>query len=578
MSGVPTWGVEAAKLTRAGVLFGVWRLCSGLRLVLVHSGCRVRLLPGSSIALGGDGRYWNKDAVRIICRIAAANGVAKVLVGQNGILCTPALSAIVRRRELLGGIILTASHNPGGPNADFGIKYNVSNGGPAPESVTDKILTNTKTISTYGMACVEGAEAGTEADPFASVDLSVVGTTEFKSIDGAAFTIDVVDSAADYVELLQSMFDFEALKALFARSDFSFLFDAMSGVTGPYAKRIFVELLGGPADCVMRGEPLEDFGGAHPDPNLTYAADLVASCDPKKSSSAPAMGAASDGDGDRNMILGRGFFVTPSDSLAVIAAKAKVAIPFFKDGLTGVARSMPTASAVDHVATKMGISCFETPTGWKFFGNLLDAGNAQICGEESFGTGAFHVREKDGIFAVLCWLAVLAHENASTKEGELISIESIVSDHWKVYGRNFFSRYDYEEVDSEAGAQLMATVTKVQEDMAAAADSSGSMTLGDFPVKVTTADNFSYTDPIDGSVAKGQGLRFVFADHSRLVFRLSGTGSSGATIRLYAEQYETDEAKQGEDAQVALKPLIDLALKISNLTEITGRSSPTVIT
>lgn len=534
-------------------------------------------LKGSTIALGGDGRYWNKDAIRIILRLAAANGVACVKVGQNGIICTPAMSAIIRADSLLGGIILTASHNPGGPKNDFGIKYNVSNGGPAPESVTTSIFKNTQALSEYKFAVVPDADV--EADPFSSVDLSVKGVTTFSNTsDGSTFTVDVIDSADAYVVLLQSMFDFDSLRTLFARSDFSFLIDAMSGVIGPYAQRIFVELLGGPQSCIMRGEPLEDFGGGHPDPNLTYAAELVARCDPTQNTDAPDMGAASDGDGDRNMILGKGFFVTPSDSVALIAAKAKAAIPYFKDGLNGVARSMPTSGALDRVAEGLGIELHEVPTGWKYFGNLMDVGRAQICGEESFGTGSDHVREKDGIFAVLCWLAIVAHESEGKES--LVSVEEIVTSHWKKYGRNYFARYDYEEVESDAANAMIAHLDAIQMEMMASRKSPDEpMVLdADFPTLVSLVDNFEYTDPVDGSVAKGQGRRFVFEDGSRVIFRLSGTGSSGATIRLYVERYEPEESKQGENAQDALEPFIQLALRVSKLTEFTGREKPTVIT
>jgi phosphoglucomutase len=531
-------------------------------------------LDGQTIALGGDGRYWSADAIRIITRLAAGNGVGKLVIGQNGILCTPAMSAVIRARKLFGGIILTASHNPGGPDNDFGIKYNVSNGGPAPESVTSAIFDITKKISEYQYA---SASEGDD-DPFSSVDLSAIGSTVFTSTtSGKSFEVEIIDSADDYVELLESMFDFAQLKKLFSRDDFKFLFDGMSGVTGPYGQRIFVNMLGGPASCLMRCEPLDDFGGGHPDPNLTYAADLVAACDPNKSPDAPDMGAASDGDGDRNMILGKGFFVTPSDSVAVIAAKGVAAIPWLAKGLKGVARSMPTAGALDQVAKKLGIELHEVPTGWKYFGNLMDAGRAQVCGEESFGTGSDHVREKDGIFAVLCWLSIIAHETGD--KPSLVGIEDIVTEHWKTYGRNFFSRYDYEEVESECAEKLMAHLSDLQASMNAAREGNAPMTMAaEFPTGVVTADNFSYVDPVDGSVAKGQGLRFVFEDNSRVIFRLSGTGSSGATIRLYAEKYEPDVAGQGLDAQIALKPFIDLALTVSKLKDFTGREKPTVIT
>lgn len=534
-------------------------------------------ISGSTIALGGDGRYWNKDAIRIILRLAAANGVSKVKVGQNGILCTPAMSAIIRSQSLFGGIILTASHNPGGPTNDFGIKYNVSNGGPAPESVTSVIFKNTKTISEYKYAV--SSDSDDDVDPFSTVDLSEKGSTTFSnSSDGSTFTVEIIDSAEEYVNLLQSMFDFNKLRSLFARPDFSFLFDAMSGVTGPYAKRIFVELLGGDPECLMRADPLEDFGGGHPDPNLTYAAELVARCDPNQNSDAPDMGAASDGDGDRNMILGKGFFVTPSDSVALIAAKCISAIPYFKNGLKGVARSMPTGGALDLVAKDLGIELHEVPTGWKYFGNLMDAGRAQICGEESFGTGSDHVREKDGIFAVLCWLSIVAHE--SEGKDSLVSVEEIVTSHWNKFGRNYFARYDYEEVETEKANAMMSHLSNVQAEMnASRSKPEEPMSLdSEFDVKVMLADNFAYTDPVDGSETKGQGLRFVFTDGSRVIFRLSGTGSSGATIRLYVERYEPDVSKQGENAQEALKPFINVALRVSKLQEFTGREKPTVIT
>lgn len=534
-------------------------------------------ISGATIALGGDGRYWNKEAIRIICRLAAANGVGRIMIGQDGIMCTPAMSAVIRVRSLLGGIILTASHNPGGPSSDFGIKYNVSNGGPAPESVTSAIFKNTKTIHEYKYAV--GADGDVNTDPFANVDLSLKGETSFtRKADDATFTIEVIDSTDDYVNLLQSMFDFDKLSQLFARSDFEFSFDAMSGVTGPYARRIFVEMLGGKSEYVMRGEPLEDFGGGHPDPNLTYAAELVAKCDPKENPDAPDMGAASDGDGDRNMILGKGFFVTPSDSVALIAAKASAAIPYFSKGLKGVARSMPTAGALDRVAKDLGIELHEVPTGWKFFGNLMDAGRAQICGEESFGTGSDHVREKDGIFAVLCWLSIIATESEGKEK--LASIEEIVTTHWKRYGRNFFSRYDYEEVESDAANSMMAHLDELQANINAKRGSANEPVAIDdeFETKVALADNFGYVDPVDGSEAKGQGRRFVFVDGSRIIFRLSGTGSSGATIRMYVERYEPNEEGQLIDAQTALKPFIDVALRVSKLQEFTGRDKPTVIT
>ncbi|KAJ8904333.1 hypothetical protein NDN08_000854 [Rhodosorus marinus] len=529
-------------------------------------------LEGKTIALGGDGRYFNKEAIQIILRLAAGNGVAKVIIGQSGIMCTPGLSAVIRKRGLYGGIILTASHNPAGPEEDFGIKYNVSNGGPAPESVTEKILEQTLQISELKMA--SASETDSTTDCVSMFDIDKIGVSKFSG--PKEFEVEVIDSTQDYFELLKTMFDFESIQKLFAREDFTFLFDAMNAVTGPYARKLFIEILGAPENSVMRGTCLEDFGGGHPDPNLTYAAELVKKCDPAQNDSAPDMGAASDGDGDRNMILGKGFFVTPNDSLAVIVSLASECIPYFKGRITGAARSMPTAGAVDKVAEKLGLECFETPTGWKYFGNLLDAGRAQICGEESFGTGADHVREKDGLFAILCWLQILAVKNADAS-APLVSVESIVKDHWATYGRNFFSRYDYEGVETDAAAKMMGHLAEVQDGLNKNAVD-GLMKLDNFGVKLTTATNFSYTDPIDGSVAQKQGLMFAFEDSSRIIFRLSGTGSSGATIRMYIEKYESDPEKQLLDAQVALKEYIDLALQVSNLKGFTGREKPTVIT
>ncbi|KAA8499052.1 Phosphoglucomutase, chloroplastic [Porphyridium purpureum] len=530
-------------------------------------------LAGATIALGGDGRYFSKEAIQIIARLAAGNGVAKLVVGQKGIMCTPAMSCVIRESKLYGGIILTASHNPGGPDEDFGIKYNTGNGGPAPESVTDAIFAHTKSISELKFAF---AEDGSE-DPFASADISKLGSTTFTTA-GGSFEIEVISPTEQYVAMLKGMFDFTSMKALLAREDFKMLFDGMSGVTGPYARRLFVEELGAPESSLMRCEPLPDFGKGHPDPNLTYAAELVKHMDPKQNSDAPDFGAASDGDGDRNMILGKGFFVTPNDSVAVIAAEATSAIPYFqKHGLKGVARSMPTAGAIDKVAAKLGLECFVTPTGWKFFGNLMDAGRVQICGEESFGTGADHVREKDGLFAVLSWLQILAYKNADSSK-PLVSVEAIVKEFWSTYGRNFFSRYDYEGVESDAANKMMAHLEKIQEDMNASKDPSGLMTLGGFATKVKLAENFTYKDPVDGSVASKQGILFVFEEDSRIIFRLSGTGSAGATIRMYIEKYEPDATQTDKDAQVALKPLIDLALEVSQLKEFTGRNEPTVIT
>ncbi|KAH9301626.1 hypothetical protein KI387_013209, partial [Taxus chinensis] len=447
----------------------------------------------------------------------------------DGVMSTPAVSAVIRKQKANGGFIMSASHNPGGPENDWGIKFNYSSGQPAPESITDKIYGNTLSIQEIKMANIS------------DVDLFRLGVTKFGS-----FTVEVVDPVADYMELLENVFDFELIKTLITRPDFRFKFDAMHAVTGAYAKPIFVDRLGATSDSICKGVPLEDFGKAHPDPNLTYAKDLVSIM---YDDEAPNFGAASDGDGDRNMILGKGLFVTPSDSVAMIAANAQTAIPYFKNGLKGLARSMPTSGALDLVAKKLNLPFFEVPTGWKFFGNLMDAGNLSICGEESFGTGSDHVREKDGIWAVLAWLSMLSHRNNDKKVGErLVSVADIVREHWATYGRNFFSRYDYEECESD-GANRMVEHLRVLIAKAKAGEKYGSYTL-------KFADDFSYTDPVDRSVALKQGIRFIFTDGSRIVFRLSGTGSSGATIRLYVEQYEPDVSKHDMDAQSALKPLI----------------------
>ncbi|MEL6488694.1 MAG: alpha-D-glucose phosphate-specific phosphoglucomutase [Cyanobacteria bacterium J06621_3] len=496
-------------------------------------------LKGKTLVLGGDGRYYNRPAIQTILKMAAANGVGKVLVGQSGILSTPAASCLIRKNDAIGGIILSASHNPGGPEGDFGVKYNVSNGGPAPEKITNAIFANTKSISEYKITDTE------------DIDIDSLGSSE---IEGMA--VEVVDSVADYARLMENLFDFDKIRQLLT-SDFSMCMDSLHAVTGPYAKQIFEQALGAKAGTVTNGEPLEDFGGGHPDPNLVYAHDLVETMFAKD---APDFGAASDGDGDRNMILGNNFFVNPSDSLALIAANAKL-VPGYKDGLSGVARSMPTSQAADRVAEKLGLDCYETPTGWKFFGNLLDADKITVCGEESFGTGSNHVREKDGLWAVLFWLNILAERKQS--------VEEIVVDHWKTYGRNFYSRHDYEGVDSAKANELM-------EGLRSQFDTLPGQTLGDYTVDY--ADDFSYTDPIDGSISEKQGIRIGFTDGSRMVFRLSGTGTQGATVRLYLESYEPDESKHNVDPQEALKPLIVIADEVSKLQALTGRDKPTVIT
>jgi len=509
-------------------------------------------LKGKTLGLGGDGRYFNKEAAQIIIKLAAGNGVSKVVVGRDAIMATPAMSALIRARNLYGGLIMSASHNPGGPEEDFGIKFNYTSGQPAPESITGKIYGVTTSISQLHMADMP------------DVDLAKEGTYAFGD-----FVVEVVDPVADYRQLLSQVFDFDMLKRFLSRPDFKFKFDAMWAVTGAYAKPLLVDTLGAPASSIKDGVPMEDFNKGHPDPNLTYAKELVDLLYAEGTDL--AFGAASDGDGDRNMILGRRFFVTPSDSVAIIAANARECIPYFKGGIKGLARSMPTSGALDLVAKDMGVEFFEVPTGWKFFGNLMDAGRLSICGEESFGTGSDHIREKDGLWAVLAWLSILAKRNEGVPVGgELVTVESVTKEHWAKYGRNYFSRYDYENCSADDANKMMAHLKEVQKGL-----KKGDK-LREFTIAV--ADDFSYTDPVDGSVAKGQGLRFVFEDGSRFVFRLSGTGSAGATIRLYLEKYEADKSKQDMDPQVALRDYIDLALKTSKLQEFTGRKEPTVIT
>ncbi|KAK1380628.1 Phosphoglucomutase (alpha-D-glucose-1,6-bisphosphate-dependent) [Heracleum sosnowskyi] len=531
-------------------------------------------VKGATLVVSGDGRYYSKDAIQIIIKMAAANGVRRVWVGQNGLLSTPAVSAVIRERvgadgsKASGAFILTASHNPGGPNEDFGIKYNMENGGPAPEGITDKIYENTKTIKEYLIA--EGLP---------DVDISVVGVTKFEGPEGQ-FDVDVFDSANDYVKLMKSIFDFQSIQKLVASPQFSFCYDALHGVAGAYAKRIFVEELGAQESSLLNCVPKEDFGGGHPDPNLTYAKELVARMGLGKSQAEhepPEFGAAADGDADRNMVLGKRFFVTPSDSVAIIAANAVQSIPYFSSGLKGVARSMPTSAALDVVAKHLNLKFFEVPTGWKFFGNLMDAGMCSVCGEESFGTGSDHIREKDGIWAVLAWLSILAYKNKENLGGgKLVTVEDIVRQHWATYGRHYYTRYDYENVDAGAAKELMAHLVKLQSTLADVNDIVKGIRSD--VSKVANADEFEYKDPVDGSISKHQGVRYLFEDGSRLVFRLSGTGSEGATIRLYIEQYEKDSSKIGRDSQEALAPLVDVALKLSKMQEFTGRSAPTVIT
>ncbi|CAO3646624.1 unnamed protein product [Cunninghamella blakesleeana] len=481
--------------------------------------------------------------------MSAAAGVKHLIVGKDGIVSTPAVSNLIRKRKATGGILLTASHNPGGPDNDFGIKYNMSNGGPAPENVTDKIYEITKTITEYKIAEVP------------DVDFSQLGTQQAGDL-----TVEIVDGVTDYIDMLKSIFDFDAIKEFFDNNkDFKILFDGMNGVTGPYGYRLFVEELGLPESSVMRFKPLSDFGGDHPDPNLTYAHDLVE----RVNKEGYDFGAASDGDGDRNMIIGKNAFVTPSDSVAIIAHYAKDAIPYFKEnGVHGLARSMPTSLALDLVAKKKGLEYFEVPTGWKFFGNLMDAKRCSICGEESFGTGSDHIREKDGIWAIVAWISIIAHVNKQTPG---TGVNDILQSHYKIYGRNFFSRYDYEDVESKGADEMVARLRKYIEN----GEWIGK-TIGNFKIK--TLDDFAYNDPIDGSISKKQGIRIIFEDTSRLVIRLSGTGSQGATVRLYVEKYSDNPAEYANDTQAALKPLIDVALELSQLKEFTGRTKPTVIT
>jgi len=494
---------------------------------------------GALLVLGGDGRHYNREAIQVILKMAAANGFGKVLVGQNGILSTPAASCVIRKYRALGGIVLSASHNPGGPDGDFGIKYNIGNGGPAPERITEAIYARTAKISRYKILAAP------------DVALNIPGETMLGDM-----RVQVIDPVADYAELMESLFDFGAIRKLLS-GGFRLRFDAMHAVTGPYAVEILGSRLGAPADSLMNCVPLEDFGGGHPDPNLTYARDLV---DILYGGDAPDFGAASDGDGDRNMILGKKFFVTPSDSLALIAANSTLA-PGYKGGLAGVARSMPTSAAVDRVAQALNIPCFETPTGWKFFGNLMDAGKVTLCGEESFGTSSNHVREKDGLWAVLFWLNILAARRQP--------VEQIVREHWARFGRNVYSRHDYEALPADVANGVMQHLKECFSGLPG-------KRYGGYTVK--SCDDFSYTDPVDGSISRGQGLRVLFADGSRIVFRLSGTGTEGATLRIYLESYDPDVSRHHLDAQEALRELIAIAMELSELKQRSGRHAPTVIT
>lgn len=493
-------------------------------------------LKGGTLALGGDGRFFNREAVQIILRLAAANGVAHVLLGQGGLLSTPAASAVIRAHDAQGGIVLSASHNPGGPLGDFGIKYNISNGGPAPEAVTEAIFRRSQEIDRY--LTIDAAD----------IDLDRLGETIL-----GGMRISIIDPVADHAALLETLFDFDAIRDLL-RSGFRMRYDGMHAVTGPYARRVLVDMLGAPESLLLNAVPLPDFGGGHPDPNPAHAEELVGLM--------PGLdfGAASDGDGDRNMVLGPGIAVSPSDSLAVLAANATLA-PGYSQGITGIARSMPTSRAADAVAKQLGIPCFETPTGWKFFGNLLDAGRITICGEESYGTSSNHVREKDGLWAVLFWLNLLAKRREP--------VAAILAQHWRQYGRHYYSRHDYEAVETATAQAAMA-------DLATALPGLVGQAIDG--MAITQADDFAYTDPIDGSISKAQGLRVICGEQARVIARLSGTGTEGATVRLYFERFEADPARQQDDVQARLKPLIDFAESKLGLRRRSGRAGPDVVT
>ena len=501
-----------------------------------------RVLPGvqgGTLIVGGDGRHGNRRAISVIARMAAAHGVARLITTTGGILSTPAASNLIRQHNAIGGIILSASHNPGGPEGDFGVKVNGANGGPAPESLTDAIHACTLSLDHYRLVDAE------------DLDLDQPGQTSL-----AAMAVEVINGVDDYIALMQKLFDFEQIAELL-RGDFKLAFDAMHAVTGPYASRLFEELLGAPVGTVRNGQPLEDFGGGHPDPNLTYAEELAALL---LNGDTYAFGAACDGDGDRNMILGRRCFVNPSDSLAVLTANATLA-PGYAKGLAGVARSMPTSAAVDVVAKELGIDCFETPTGWKFFGNLLDAGRITLCGEESFGTGSDHIREKDGLWAVLFWLQILAARRTS--------VAAIMSDHWNRFGRHYYSRHDYEAIASDAAHGLYDRIKAMLPELV------GQEFAGR---TIATADDFAYTDPVDGSLTSGQGLRLLLDDGSRVVLRLSGTGTKGATLRVYLESYVPPSGDLNQDPQQALGALIEAIDALAEIRQRTGMAVPTVIT
>ena len=496
-------------------------------------------IQGSTLVVGGDGRYGNIEAIKKIIQICVAHKVGKVLIPKEGLLSTPATSHLIRKEKAIGGIILSASHNPGGIDGDFGVKLNIGNGGPAPESITNHIFQYTQSLTSYKISKIQ------------IPDLDKFGRFSFGET-----SLEIIDGLKDYSELMEKIFDLDQISD-FLKKDFSLIFDAMNAVTGPYAKNIFVKKMGLADNCVMNGIPLKDFGGLHPDPNLTYASKLADLLLIQKSYS---FGAACDGDGDRNMILGQGCFVNPSDSLAVITANANC-VPGYKDGIAGVARSMPTSSAVDLVANALNIPCFETPTGWKFFGNLLDSNLITICGEESFGTGSNHVREKDGLWAVLYWLQILAVKNCSVSE--------LIQGHWKKYGRNYYSRHDYEAIPSNIANQIFDNLSFMLTTL------KGNNFAGNL---VKGADNFSYLDPVDNSISKNQGLRIILEDNSRVILRLSGTGTKGSTLRLYFEKFVSSQKNLDLNPQIALKTLIDDLDDLLNITKLTKMTSPTVIT
>ena len=545
---IPTTPITGMKPGTSGLRKKVAEFAAGLYLANFVQSVFNAVRPaegfgGLTLVLGGDGRHYNREAIQTVVRIAAANGFARLLVGQAGILSTPAASCVIRKHGAFGGLILSASHNPGGPDGDFGIKFNAANGGPAAEKITDAIHAQTLAVT----------EILTLDTP--DIDLDRQGTQQIGGL-----CVEVIDPVADYLALMRELFDFDALRRQFA-GGFRLAFDAMHAVTGPYAHAIFERELGAPAGTVRNGVPLPDFGGHHPDPNLVHAKDLLdLMMGRQPGEPAPDLGAASDGDGDRNLIIGRGIFVSPSDSLAMLAANAHLA-PAYRGGIAGVARSMPTSGAVDRVAARLGVPCYETPTGWKFFGNLLDAGRITLCGEESAGTGSSHVREKDGIWAVLLWLSILAARGQS--------VQQIASDHWASYGRNYYTRHDHEDLDTPTAQALMRALGDKLPGLV------GQRLAGRV---VATADDFSYTDPVDGSVSMHQGLRIVFDDGARIVYRLSGTGTTGSTLRVYLERYEANPAQLAQDTQAALSDLISLADELAELRARTGRSVPDVIT